>query len=107
MCETRITATRIFLPLIHNHDTMIPMKEDEIVEAVRKAVKQLGREPATQRLTIEEKQALRDIEYTYSSQSIQTSSNEIIRIALNFILTDYRRNGEHSVLAKVLRNLNS
>ena len=90
-----------------NHDTMIPMKEDEIVEVVRKAVKQLGREPATQRLTIEEKQALRDIEYTYSSQSIQTSSNEIIRIALNFILTDYRRNGEHSVLAKVLRNLNS
>src|SRR5947207_15281100 len=47
-----------------NHDTMIPMKEDEIVETVRKAVKQLGREPATQRLTIEEKQALRDIEYT-------------------------------------------
>src|SRR6266700_3522142 len=89
------------------HDTMIPKKEDEVLETVRKAVKQLGREPATQRLTIEEKQALRDIEYTYSSQSIQTSSNEIIRIALNFILTDYRRNGENSVLAKVLRNLNS
>src|SRR5436305_351875 len=33
-----------------NHDTMIPMKEDEVLEAVRKAVKQLGREPATQRL---------------------------------------------------------
>ncbi len=90
-----------------NHDTMIPMKEDEVLEAVRKAVKQLGREPATQRLTIEEKQALRDIEYTYSSQNIQTSSNEIIRIALNFLLADYRRNGENSVLAKVLRNLNS
>ena len=90
-----------------NHDTMVPKKEDEILETVRKAVKQLGREPATQRLTIEEKQALRDIEYTYSSQSIQTSSNEIIRISLNFVLTDYRLNGENSILAKVLRKLNS
>ena len=90
-----------------NHDTMTLMKENEVLEVIRKAVKQLGREPATQRLTIEEKQALRDIEYTYSNQSIQTSSNEIIRIALNFILADYRRNGENSVLAKVLRKLNS
>ena len=90
-----------------NHDTMIPKKEDEVLETVRKAVKQLGREPATQRLTIEEKQALRDIEYTYSSQSIQTSSNEIIRISLNFVLADYRLNGENSILAKVLRKLNS
>ena len=90
-----------------NHDTMIPKKEDEVLETVRKAVKQLGREPATQRLTIEEKQALRDIEYSYSSQSIQTSSNEIIRISLNFVLADYRLNGENSILAKVLRKLNS
>jgi hypothetical protein len=90
-----------------NHDAMVPKKEDEVLETVRKAVKQLGREPATQRLTIEEKQALRDIEYTYSSQSIQTSSNEIIRISLNFVLADYRLNGENSILAKVLRKLNS
>ncbi len=90
-----------------NRDIMIPKKEDDVLETVRKAVKQLGREPATQRLTIEEKQALRDIEYTYSSQSIQTSSNEIIRISLNFVLADYRLNGENSILAKVLRKLNS
>ncbi len=88
-------------------DTMVSKTDEEILETVRKAVKHLGREPATQRLTIEEKQALRDIEYTYSSQNIQTSANEIIRIALNFILADYRLNGEKSFLATVLKKLNS
>jgi len=86
---------------------MVSKTDEEILETVRKAVKHLGREPATQRLTIEEKQALRDIEYTYSSQNIQTSANEIIRIALNFILADYRLNGEKSFLATVLKKLNS
>ncbi len=48
-----------------NHDTTIPFSEADMVEAVRKAVKQIGKEPATQRLTLEEKQALDDIEYSY------------------------------------------
>src|SRR5436305_1591470 len=38
-----------------NHDAMIPETEEELLEAVRKAVKQVGKEPATQRLTLEEK----------------------------------------------------
>jgi hypothetical protein len=33
------------------HDTMIPETEEEMLEAVRKGVKQIGKEPATQRLT--------------------------------------------------------
>jgi hypothetical protein len=90
-----------------NHDTMIPLSEEEMIEAVRKAVKQIGKEPATQRLTLEEKQALDDIEYSYKRQGIKTSGNEIIRIATNYIVRDYRQNGENSILAKVLYRLNS
>jgi hypothetical protein len=90
-----------------NHDTMIPLNEAEMIEAVRKAVKQIGKEPATQRLTLEEKQALDDIEYSYKRQGIKTSGNEIIRIATNYIVRDYRQNGEQSILAKVLHRLNS
>jgi len=89
------------------HDTMTPQSEDEVIEIVRKAVKQIGKEGATQRLTIEEKQALADIEYSYKRQGIRTSGNEIIRIALNFAVEDYQKNGEHSILAKVLKRLNS
>jgi hypothetical protein len=90
-----------------DHDTMIPPTEDEIVEEVRKAVRQIGKEPATQRLTLEEKQALNDIEYSYKRQGIKTSGNEIIRIATNYIVRDYQQNGENSILAKVLKRLNS
>ena len=77
-----------------------------MLESVRKAVKQIGKEPATQRLTLEEKQALRAIEFTYAQQGITTSGNEIIRVGMNFILKDYQKNGENSILAKVLKRLN-
>ena len=60
-----------------------------MIEAVRKAVKHIGKEPATQRLTLEEKQALDDIEYSYKRQGIKTSGNEIIRIATNCIVRDF------------------
>src|SRR5947209_1886098 len=89
------------------HDTMIPSSEDEAIEVVRKAVKQIGKEGATQRLTLVEKQALADIEYSYHRQGIRTSGNEIIRIALNYAVEEYRKNGENSILAKVLKRLNS
>jgi hypothetical protein len=90
-----------------NHDTMILMTEEDMIEAVRKAVKQIGKEAATQRLTLEEKQALDDIEYSYKRQGIKTSGNEIIRTAINYIVRDYQQNGENSILAKVLNRLNS
>jgi hypothetical protein len=89
-----------------NRDTTIPLSEEDMIEAVRKAVKQIGKEPATQRLTLEEKQALDDIEYSYKRQGIKTSGNEIIRIATNYIVRDYQENGENSILAKVLNRLN-
>ena len=90
-----------------HHETTIPFSEEEMIEAVRKAVKQIGKEPATQRLTLEEKQALDEIEYRYKRQGIKTSGNEIIRIATNYLVRDYWQHGEKSILAKVLTRLNS
>jgi hypothetical protein len=90
-----------------NQDTVVPLNEDDMIEAVRRAVRQIGKEPATQRLTLEEKQALDDIEYSYKRQGLRTSGNEIIRIATNYIVRDYQQNGENSILAKVLNRLNS
>ena len=90
-----------------NHDTKIPFSEEDLLEAVRKAVKQVGKEAATQRLTLEEKQAMADIEYSYKRQGMKTSGNEIMRIATNFIVRDYQQNGENSILAKIIKRLNS
>jgi hypothetical protein len=90
-----------------HHDTLTRFSEDDLLEEVRKAVKQVGKEAATQRLTLEEKQLLADIEYSYKRQGIRTSGNEILRIATNYIIREYRKNGENSVLAKIIKQLNS
>jgi len=103
----RYHDTNVDTTIPSNHDTVIPETEDEMLEAVRKAVKQIGKEAATQRLTFEEKKALKAIEFTYGQQGIITNGNEIIRIGMNYALQDYQKNGENSILAKVLKRLNS
>jgi hypothetical protein len=90
-----------------NHDTMVSDNDDDIFELARKAVKQVGKEAATHRFTLEEKNMLADIEYSYRRQGIRTSENEITRIAINYFAQDYRKNGENSLLAKILKRLNS
>jgi hypothetical protein len=90
-----------------NHETMIPADESEMFEVVRKAVKQIGKEAATYRFTLDEKNHLADIKYTYKRQGILTSENEVTRIAINYFIEDYRKNGEESLLAKILKRLNS
>lgn len=90
-----------------NHDTMTPTYNDELVESIRKAVKQLGKEAATYRFTVDEKKALADILYRYKTQGIRASENEITRIAINFLIEDYRQNSSESVLAKVIDRLNA
>jgi hypothetical protein len=88
------------------HDTTIPLSQNEIIEIIRKAVKHLGKEAATYRFTLEEKKALSDIVYSYKGSGIRTSENELTRIAINFLVEDYRNNGENSILAKVIERLN-
>jgi hypothetical protein len=90
-----------------NHDTTQPLTEEDIFEVVRKAVKQIGKEAATHRFTPAEKNLLTDIEYTYRRQGIRTSENEITRIAINYFIEDYQKNGERSLLARILKRLNS
>jgi len=89
-----------------NHDTTIPF-ENDLFETVRKSVKQIGKEAATYRFTLDEKNELADIKYTYKRQGITTSENELTRIAINYFIEDYRQNGEESLLAKILKRLNS
>jgi hypothetical protein len=111
--ERTPTAHDTMIPRHHdttvssNHDTTTPLQDTDIFEVVRKAVKQIGKEAATHRFTLEEKNLLADIEYTYKRRGIRTSENEITRIAINYIIAEYRQNGEESILAKILKRVNS
>jgi hypothetical protein len=87
-------------------DTMTPRVHGVAVELVRKAVKEFGKEAATHRFTQAEKKEIGDLIYTYRNQGVKTSENEITRIAVNYIIEDYKENGENSVLNKILEALN-
>lgn len=102
-----------------NHATMQPVKQpsnrpakkrsngDEMLESIRYAVKQVGKETTSYRLHETEKESLDDILYGLKKRGIRSSENEIMRIAINYIITDYADNGDTSVLAGVLERLNS
>lgn len=95
-----------FIKKPSNRDTTTPRVHGVMVELVRKAVKEFGKEAATHRFTEAEKKEISDLLYTYKNRGIKTSENEITRIAVNFIFEDYRENGENSVLNKILKALN-
>jgi hypothetical protein len=89
-------------------ETPSPALDDhQRMEGIRKAVKRLGKEATFCRFTQEEKNGLGDIVYTYKRNGIRTSENEIIRIAVNWLVENYRADGQNSVLAQVLDRLNA
>ena len=75
------------------------------IEAVRKVVKSVGNTPLFVRVTEAEKDELFDITTAYKKKKIKTSENEIARIALNYMINDYKENKQGSALAKVLNAL--
>ncbi|MFQ5853629.1 MAG: hypothetical protein ACE5JU_23975 [Candidatus Binatia bacterium] len=76
-----------------------------MVEPIRKTVKRIGKEVSFMRLTPEEKNQLADIVYTYKRQGVKTSENEINRIAVNFLIQDYKERGQESLLVSVIEAL--
>lgn len=89
-----------------HQDTKQPRYRDTTIETIRAAVKVFGKEAATHRFTLEEKQAIRDIVYAYEAQGVRTNENVISRIGVNFLIEDYAANGENSILHRVLKALN-
>jgi len=97
-----------------HHDTMTPRYQDTttpqihgvVIELIRKAVKEFGKDAATNRFTVDEKKEIADLIYTYKNRGIKTSENEIARVSVNFVVEDYKVNGENSVLHKILKALN-
>jgi hypothetical protein len=90
------------------HDTVIPRHHDTgMVEAVRKALKIFGKEAATHRFTLEEKQAIAELVFAFRKKNIRTNENEIARVAINWLILDYRNNKDNSILVEVLLALNS
>lgn len=94
--------------VVFEQTAVSPLTEQaERIETIRKAVKQLGKEATFSRLTEDEKRSLGEVVYTYKRSGIRTSENEVVRIAVNWLLEDYFCDGQNSVLARVLAKLNA
>ena len=107
--ETNIPAT-----MPRNRDTVVSRHHDtsadsgdDSIEIVRKAVKLLGEKAATHRFTADEKDAIADIVYALKKKGIHTSENEITRIAINYLVWEYRQSKHASILSRVLERLNA
>jgi hypothetical protein len=88
-----------------NHASTLAISP-ETIEAVRKVVKNPGKEEVLYvRVSKEEKDTLDDISYTYKRQGTKTSDNEIVRVAINTLLEDYKIHGANSLLAILLKSL--
>jgi hypothetical protein len=91
--------------LASNHASMLAISP-EMIEAIRKVVKNPGKEEVLYvRVSKDEKDTLDDINYTYKRQGMKTSDNEIARVAINTLLADYTVNGANSLLAILLASL--
>ena len=99
-------ATERDTTIPRNHDTTVSRCHDTTIEAIRKVVKEFGKEAATHRFTAQEKQAIAEIVYAYKGKGVRTSENEIARIAINWLISDYHQSRENSILELVLRALN-
>ena len=88
-----------------HHDTMTPRYDDAVITLIRREVRKIGKEAATHRFTVEEKQMVRHIVRDFEDRGIRTVENEITRIGIHFLLDDYQRNGEDSLLVQALKAL--
>jgi len=77
----------------------------EQIERIRKIVKGIGKEVSFIRMTTDEKRQLSEIVFSHRQQGIRLSENEVNRIAVNFMLDDYKLNGKTSMLARVIAAL--
>ena len=90
-----------------NHASMQALST-EALESIRKIVKNPGKEDVLYvRLTKGEKDKLADVIYTYKRQGVRTSDTEVVRVAINTLLEDYKSNGEKSLLAIILASLHA
>ena len=76
-----------------------------MVRRLRQAVRRIGKEAATHRFTAQEKADLAQIIYEQRRQGVKTCENEIVRIAVNWLIAEHRAGEGQSVLTQALKAL--
>ena len=83
------------------HAIMTPRYHDGMTAIIVKSVREVGKEVCTYRLTQKEKTALVEIIYHYRMRNSRLSENEIARIAINFLIEDFKVDKKDSILSSI------
>ena len=83
------------------HASMTARYHDSMIAAIAKAVREVGKEGCTYRLTQREKSALIEIIYHFRMRNCRLSENEIARIAINFLIEDFKMDDQTCLLKRI------
>ncbi|MDP2965179.1 MAG: hypothetical protein Q8N39_03960 [Pelolinea sp.] len=84
------------------HDSMTPRYHDSMIATITKSIRETGKEVCTYRLTQKEKTALVEIIYNFRMRNCRLSENEIARIAINFLIEDFKADKEDCMLSSII-----
>ena len=97
--------TSVYQEEKHEHDSIPSRQHASIMATVSKSVCETGKEVCTYRLTQREKIALVETIYYFRMRTCRLSENEIARIAINFILEDFKIDKKASILSTVIDSM--
>lgn len=84
------------------HAIMTPRYHDSMIATIAKSVREVGKEVCTYRLTQKEKTALVEIIYHFRMRTSRLSENEIARIAINFLIEDFKADKNTCMLSSIV-----
>ena len=84
------------------HAIMTPRYHDSMTAIIAKSVREVGKEVCTYRLTQKEKTALVEIIYHFRIRNSRLSENEIARIAINFLIEDFKADKNNCILSSIV-----
>ena len=84
------------------HSIMTPHYHDSMTAIIAKSVREVGKEVCTYRLTQKEKTALVEIIYHFRMRNCRLSENEIARIAINFLIEDFKADKNTCMLSSIV-----
>ena len=85
------------------HAIMTPRYHDTTTATIAKSVRETGKEVCTYRLTQKEKTALIEIIYHFRMRNCRLSENEIARIAINFLIEDFKSEKKDCMLSSIVK----
>lgn len=87
--------------------SVVPTDTDDYANTIRKAIRWPGKEGANLRLTKDEIDGLKSVIRHFEDKGFYTDRTQLTRIALNYALHDFEKNGDNSILAEVMDRINN